>query len=197
MGMTPAFVITVQRAAALLALSLALHGCTVLPQTLERLWPLGGSDPSQLTRADPSAVRMALKLPLPARPEPRGATLVARLSGGNREPVATRLPMTLVNEGRTVRADALPSADPGYWWYLFKLTSSAEHDLESFQSRLSAAGDPEHNRVAFSVELAYENVGAGQSVSRTILLQLSERDDFFTVTEGVHTVGEDDAGTAP
>lgn len=197
MGMTPSFIITVQRGAVLLALALALNGCAVLPQTLERLWPLGGSDPSKLTRADPSAVRMALKLPLPARPEPQGATLVAHLSGGDREPVSARLPMTLVNEGRTVRADALPSADPGYSWYLFKLTSSAERELESFQSRLSAAGDPDHNRVEFSVELAYENIGTGQSVSRSILLQFSERDEFFTVTEGVHTVGEGDAGAGP
>lgn len=197
MGMTPPFVITVKRAAVLLGLALALHGCAALPQALERLWPLGGSDTSDLTRADPSAVRMALKLPLPARPEPRGADLVVRVSGGDREPVATRLPMTLVNEGRTVRADDLPSAGPGYWWYLFKLTSSAERDLGALQSRHSAAGDPDHDRVEFSVELAYENVGAGQSVSRSILLQLSGSDDFFTVTDGVHTVGEDDAGTVP
>jgi hypothetical protein len=197
MGMTPSIVVTVRRAAVLLVLALALHGCAVLPQTLERLWPLGGSDPSELTRADPSAVRMALKLPLPARPEPQGATLVALVSGGDREPVSTRLPMTLVNEGRTVRADALPSADPGYWWYLFKLTSSAERDLESFQSRLSAAGDSGRDRVEFSVDLAYENIGAGRSVSRSVLLKLSERDAFFTVTEGVHTVGEDDAGAGP
>lgn len=195
MGMKPSF--AVQRAAVLLVLALSLHGCAALPQTLERLWPLGGSDPSELTRADPSAVRMAVKLPLPARPEPRGATLVVRLSGGDRQPVATRLPMTLVNEGRTVRTDDLPSADPGYWWYLFKLTSSAERDFKVLQSRLSAGDTAGHDRVEFSAKLAYENIGDGQSVSRRILLQLSDRDEFFTVTEGVHTVGEGDAGGGP
>ncbi len=181
-----------RRTAGLLGLLLVLQGCAGMP--LEKLWPFQRADTSGLARAEPEQVRAALRLPLPARPRPDGATLVLHLSGGERDPQTTRLPMTLVNEGRVVRVGGLPSAGPGYWWYLFKLTSAAEDELQTLQSRLSD-GTPGHEDVEYEVAVAFENVAAGQSLSRSIRLQLASDEGFFLLTEGVHTVGNDAAPT--
>lgn len=187
MGTQPTAVTILRRAAVLPVLALLLQGCAAIP--LDRFWPLPGGDPSDITRADPPAIRLAVKLPLPARPEPEGVTLVVALAGFDRDAAANRLAMTLVNEGRTVRADELPSAGPGYRWYLFKLTPAAERELGTLQSRVSGRGEPEHERAEFSAELAYENVSPGQTVNRSILLQLARGEDFFTLADGDHTVG--------
>lgn len=181
-----------RRTAGLLGMVLLLQGCAGTP--LEKLWPFQRSGTSGLARAEPEQVRAALRLPLPARPRPDGATLVLHLSGGERGPRTTRLAMTLVNEGRIVRVGGLPSAGPGYWWYLFKLTSAAEDELQTLQSRL-ADGSPGPDSVEYEVAVAYENVAAGQSLSRSIRLQLASDEGFFMLTEGVHTVGNDDEAT--
>lgn len=178
-----------RRGATLIGLALLLHGCAGIP--LERLWPFQQPDPSGLSRAQPEQVRVALKLPLPARPRQDGATLVVRLSGGNRSEAVTRFAMTLVNEGRTVRADRLPTADPGYRWYLFKLTPTAEDQLRALQARMPGQDGPDYEQVKYSVRLAYQNVSAGQSVSRSIHLQLADNEGFFTLADGAHTVGAD------
>lgn len=193
MGPRPTVPPAFRRAAVLVGLVLVLHGCAGTP--FERLWPFQQLDPSGLTRAEPDRVRAAIKLPLPARPRQDGATLVLRLSGGERSATTTRLAMTLVNEGRTVRADRLPSAEPGSWWYLFKLTTAAENELEALQSRLSDGSDPGVERVEYEVAVVYENVTAGQSVNRNIRLQLTRDEGFFTLTDGVHAI-EDHATAA-
>lgn len=181
-----------RRTAGLLGLVLMLQGCAGMP--LAKLWPFQRSDTPGLARAEPEQVRVALRLPLPARPRPDGATLVLRLSGGEHEPQTARLAMTLVNEGRIVRVGGLPSAGPGYWWYLFKLTSAAEDELQALQSGQSD-GTPGHEGVEYEVAVAYENVAAGQSLSRNIRLQLASDEGFFMLTEGVHTVGSDAEAT--
>ncbi len=195
MGLRPTVPPAIRRAAVLVGLTVVLYGCAGTP--FERLWPFQQLDPSGLTRAEPDRVRAAIKLPLPARPRQDGATLVLRLSGGERSATTVRLAMTLVNEGRTVRADRLPSAEPGYWWYLFKLTSAAENELEALQSRLSDGTDPGVERVEYEVVVVYENVAAGQSVNRDIRLQLTREEGFFTLTDGVHTVEDHAAAARP
>lgn len=180
-----------RRWAILAGLALLLHGCAGTP--FERWWPFQLPDPSGLSRAQPEQVRVALKLPLPARPRQDGATLVVRLSGANRGGAVNRFAMTLVNEGRTVRADRLPTADPGYRWYLFKLTPTAEDQLDALQSRMRGRDGPGYDQVDYTVALAYQNVGAGQSVSRSVRLQLADNEGFFTLADGDHTVGADAA----
>lgn len=178
--------------AVLVGLALVVHGCAISP--FEGLWPFHRPDPSSLSRAEPEQVRVALSLPQPARPRADGVTLVVRLSGADRSPSVTRLAMTLVNEGRIVRADRLPTADPGYSWYLFKLTPTAENELRALQLRLPGHDELGYDEVAYSAEVAYENVGSGQSLNRSIRLQLADAEGFITLTEGVHIVGQDNGG---
>lgn len=183
--MGPIAIASLRRGIACLAL-LALVACASTP--METLRRLQGWVPSDLARAEPAQVRVALKLPLPARPEPDGAELAVKLDGGDVAPERTPLAMTLVNEGRTVRAGSLPTAEPGYWWYLFKLTPAAEDALRALQLRTSDAG---HDTLGFRVSVAYANVGPGQSLSREIRLQLAEETGFHGLTDGDQVIPDD------
>lgn len=168
----------------LLAVAPLLAGCaTSTPITT--MWRLYGFGPDDVVDVRPQSVRVAVKLPRPAHPAPEDAMLELAFEpdADTGRPTNHRLPMVLVNEGRTVRAAALPSAEPGYRWFLFKLTPSAENALERVQKALSPAGGGSSGSVAISVSNGYANAVPGQELTRSVWIQLSEEDGFFPLVE--------------
>lgn len=179
------------RAAALIAAAWLLAGCAGTP--LDTIWRLYGFGPEEVARLEPGAVRAAVKLPLPARPDRAGAALELAFQPdtGDRSTRRHAFPMTLVNRGRTVRAEALPSAEAGYSWYLFKLTPAAERELASVQEEFSGGASP-GGSVAISVSHEIDNAVPGQELSRSVWIQLADDDDFFVLEDNrTVTIGAD------
>lgn len=181
------------KAAVLVAgLALLVTGCTLAP--FEELWQRYGFGQPEVSRLQPAAVRAAIKLPLPVRPRPEGAALVLELPApeADRQAREHRFAMALVNEGPTVRAEGLPTADPGYNWYLFKLTPSAEDELARTQAEYLEPTPRAIDTGAILVINEFQNTTAGQEVSRSVWVYLSDDRGFFPLVRDERlTVGKD------
>lgn len=168
-----------RRPRAAVAVTLAIgfcSGCAVAPDWLR------DQGARTLRQAEPRELRVAVELPRPLQPRPNATSLEFELvprDGAVSHKV--RLPLVLVNEGRTLRAGGLASARSGYFWYLFKLTSDGEAGLADLQVGLRA--DPEafhrqYRRVGLAVRTAVRDAQPGQVFSHSVWLQPRVTDEF-------------------
>lgn len=138
---------------------------------------------NDIVAMDPQELRLAVKLPRPLQPRPSATSLTLAFEPRSRrgEERREQFPLVLVNEGRTVRAGALPTAEPGYLWYLFKLAPSAEAAFGQLQADISKGKDRFANLyrdVRLEVDLAVRDAAAGQGIELSIWLQPDFSEDF-------------------
>lgn len=174
-------------AVVLVGLVVLCAGCSTTQ--VRELWERFGFGRPAVVELKPSAIRAAVKLPRPARPSAEGAALRLEV-GGDGE--TQRFAMVMVNEGRAVRAESLPEAEPGYSWYVFKLTPAAEERLDGLQAELADSGGEDARTGVIEVRNQYSNAIPGQQLTRGVWIQLSREDGFFPLVENeTITIGED------
>lgn len=163
-----------------LPLGLLLSACAWVPAVPGWLQP--GHEVQALVDAEPRELRVAVKLPRPLQPLPDATALTLRFTPRAAEVTERResLPLVLVNEGRTLRVGGLPSAEPGYLWFLFKLTSAGEAELAVLQSEIRAteAFEQRYRGVELDVDTAVRDARPGQTFSLSVWLQLDAAGDF-------------------
>lgn len=140
------------------------------------LWPFPERGVESVLHVEPRELRVAIELPRPLQPRPRATSLAFEFdSRAEAEPDdVLRLPLVLVNEGRTLRAGGLASARPGYLWYLFKLTSDGEARLAERQAAIRAdreGFERRYRRVRLDVDTAVRDALPGQAFAYSVWLQ--------------------------
>lgn len=174
---------TASAAVAMAAVFLVM-GCAA-NAPIGNFWRLYGFGSDDVVRMDPEAIRAAIKLPLPVQPRAEDAMLRLEFEPDGEADRRTEheFPMVLVNQGRTVRARGLLSAEPGYNWYLFKLKPAAESELSRVQAELAGSDGESSGAVKISVVNRFDNAVPGQQLSRSVWIQFSEDEGFIALVD--------------
>ena len=179
------------RPLALVLVTVLLSGCSSIP--LLTMWKLHSFGPQEVKALDPATIRVAIKLPTKLEFEPEKTTLDIELKPKDMQvqPLHERANLVLLSKGAEISA-GVPAAEPGYIWYLLKLSLGGISSFKDFQHRLTPDIKQRYKSITLNVNWSTPNFDAFRSTAYllTVWLRLQKNKGYFPLFENARVMAK-------